>query len=52
MLIAFVGDVHGRVFHALAALATLQAKLGGARQSRADRPAGLALTRPPRYDRV
>lgn len=27
MLIAFVGDVHGRVFHALAALATLQQQL-------------------------
>ena len=28
MLIGFVGDVHGQVFHALAALATLQGRLG------------------------
>ncbi len=28
MLICFVGDVHGRIFHAIAAVATLQAKLG------------------------
>jgi hypothetical protein len=28
VLIAFVGDVHGRIFHALAALVTLQERLG------------------------
>ena len=28
MLIGFVGDVHGRVFHAIAALATWQAQIG------------------------
>ena len=28
MLIAFVGDVHGRIFHAFAALATLQGRVG------------------------
>ncbi|MGB2694942.1 MAG: metallophosphoesterase [Dehalococcoidia bacterium] len=27
MLIAFIGDVHGRMFHAIAAVATLQSKL-------------------------
>lgn len=28
MLIGFVGDVHGRVFHAIAALATWQVRTG------------------------
>ncbi|MDP9236883.1 MAG: metallophosphoesterase [Chloroflexota bacterium] len=28
MLVALIGDVHGRIFHAIAALATLQARMG------------------------
>jgi hypothetical protein len=28
MLIGFIGDMHGRAFHALAAILTLQEKLG------------------------